>query len=146
MQDFVQRLRDLYDIRSDYGLAKALKISRNAISAHKHNRSKHFSEETAYKIAEMLNVDPAYVMACLAAERAKDERVRETWQRVSKMVRIGVVAVIVSIFVPAPPAMASGSFSFLHNVTDYTLCVRRWLKKWRACLLSPLWCRLSPRQ
>ena len=126
MQDFVQQIRQRYDIKSDYGLAKALSLSRNAISAHKHKRSKHFSEETAYRIAELLNMDPAYVMTCLAAERAKDERVRETWQRVGRLMRVGFVVIFVSIFVPKP-AEAS-VFSFLHNVTDYTLCaIRKWL-------------------
>lgn len=147
MQDFVQKVRDLYDIKSDYGLAKALKISRNAISAHKHKRSKHFSEETAYKIAEMLNVDPAYVMACLAAERAKDERVRETWQRVSKMMRVGVIAIVVSIFVPMKPAEASTAVSISHNtnVVHIMRAFRRWLDKWAICSLLGFWYKSAPR-
>jgi len=147
MQDFIGRIRDRYDVRSDYGLAKILGITRNAISAHKHKRSKHFSEETAYRIAELLDLPPEYVMSCLAAERAKDERVREAWGRVSKLVRVASFSAVISllsIFVPTKESVAGGSFSFSHNATYYTLCVRRWLKKWRTCLLSWFWCRLSP--
>ena len=147
MQDFIERIRDRYDVRSDYGLAKILGITRNAISAHKHKRSKHFSEETAYRIAELLDLPPEYVMSCLAAERAKDERVREAWGRVSKLVRVASLSAVIgvfSIFVPTKQVHANGGLSISHNVTDYTLCVRRRLKKWRACLLSWFWCRLSP--
>lgn len=32
------------------------------------------------KIAELLEYDPAYVMACMAAERSKDAKVKKTWE------------------------------------------------------------------
>lgn len=87
MQSFLEQIRKRYDITSDYGLAKILQVSRTAISAHKYKRSKNFSEESAYKIAKLLDLDPAYVLTCLAAERAKDDRVRETWRRVGEIIR-----------------------------------------------------------
>ena len=149
MNDFIERIRGKYDIQSDYGLAKILKVTRNAISAHKHKRSKHFSEETAYKIAELLDLDPAYVMSCLAAERAKDVRVRETWQRVSKILRVASLPALiffVSNFVPTKDVVAGSVFSISHNVTYYTLCVIKWLKKWSTCLISLFWCRLPLRR
>ena len=149
MGDFVKKLKKRYDISSDYGMAKILGLSPQTMSAHKSGRAKHFSEETAYKIGELTNEDPAYAMVVLAIERAKDDKVREAWRRVARIMRssapVFFIVFVLSIFMPAKPASAIGSFSISHNVTDYTLCVRRWLKKWRTCLLSPLWCRLSPR-
>lgn len=139
--DFVNQLKKRYDISSDYGLAKILGLTRQTMSAHKSGRAKHFSQETAYRLAELLDVDPAYVMTCLEAERAKDDRVREAWQRVGKMMRVGAIALIVSFFVPSQPAEAS-SFSISHNVTDYTLCAR--LRKWLTCFRDMFWGKLNP--
>lgn len=150
MGDFVKKLKKRYDISSDYGMAKILGLSRQTMSAHKSGRAKHFSEETAYKIGELTNEDPAYAMVVLAIDRAKDEKVREAWRRVARIMRSSapafLVVLVLSIFVPSKQAEVGGRFVF--NITQQTIhyAIRRWLKKWRTCLLSPVWGRLSPRQ
>ena len=91
MSSFVQKLKARYVVSSDYGMAKLLGLTRQAMSAHKNGRSKNFSESTAYRIAELLNMDPAYVIACLAAERSKDKRVAEAWRRIVELVRVNAL-------------------------------------------------------
>lgn len=148
IEEFINKIKREHDIDSDYGMAKILRLTRQALSAHRSKRAKHFSEETVYRMGELTNEDPAYALVVLAAERAKDEKVREAWRRVAQIMRsstpIIFVALFLSIFVPTKPALADSGFSVSHNTTHYTLCVRRWLKKWRTCLLSWFWCRLSP--
>lgn len=140
MGDFVKKLKKLYDISSDYGMAKILGLSRQTMSAHKSGRAKHFSEETAYKTGELTNEDPAYAMVVLAIDRAKDEKVREAWRRVARIMRgsapVIFVVLLVSIFVPTKPVYAASSFSFLHNATDYTLCGLRRVKYWFNYIVS----------
>lgn len=145
MGDFVDKIKQRYDISSDYGLAKVLGLTRQTMSSHRTGRAKHFSEETACRIAALLDVDPAYVMACLAAERAKSEDVREAWKRVSKIMRSAPLVIalsITSIFVPPQNAHASGAHYISHNSNVLHIMRRRIRDKWRACLLSRFWCRL----
>lgn len=87
MADFLSRLQKSHGVSSDYKLAKLLGLTRQTISAHKSGRAKHFSDETAYRLAVLLNEDPAYVLTCLAFERSSDTEVRKTWQRVARILK-----------------------------------------------------------
>lgn len=57
-------------LESDYALAKRLGVTKSLISMH---RSRRFgmSNELALKCADVLGYDPAYVLLCVNAERAK---------------------------------------------------------------------------
>lgn len=84
MNDFIASIRKRQPGMNDSELARTIGVTRQAISQMKSGRSKHFSDETAYNIAEVLGIDPAYVLLCLAAERSKDARVKHTWQRINR--------------------------------------------------------------
>lgn len=84
MNDFVALIRKRKPDIKDAELARTVGVSRQAIHQLNSGRTKHFSEKSAYNIAEVLGIDPAYVLLCLAAERADDERVKHTWQRINR--------------------------------------------------------------
>lgn len=87
MSDFIKRLEKNHNVNSDYKLAKLLGLTRQTISAHKNGRAKHFSEDTVYRLAMLLNEDPGYVLVCLAHERSSGKDVRDTWQRVGQVLK-----------------------------------------------------------
>lgn len=81
--DFVRELRARYPRSgTKYGLAKLLGLSPQAIDKRERN-GQSFSDETGERIAELLDLEPGYVLACLAAERAKRPTVRAIWQGIA---------------------------------------------------------------
>lgn len=65
---------------SDYRLAQILKLTRSAVSDYRTGK-KHFGIETCEKVAELLGLDPLYVISCIQAERAQNAAQRRLWER-----------------------------------------------------------------
>lgn len=63
-----------------YGIAKRLEVARPTIDRWAQGRT--MDDENAIKIAEFLNIDPAYVIACIHAERAKGSDSYATWEKI----------------------------------------------------------------
>lgn len=66
--DFIDALKAAYGLTSDYQAAKKLGISTTTISSYRAHRS-FLSDDIALKIADLLEVDPLTVLACVNAER-----------------------------------------------------------------------------
>lgn len=80
-------------IESDYAMAKRLGITRQTASGYA--TGKHtLSNDVALKVAAELGLEPGYVLACMAAERAKRTEVREAWERVAKRMAHAAVFVM----------------------------------------------------
>ena len=152
-KDFAREIRENYGVRgvlSDYALAKLLNITRSAISSHTTGRRSVFADETGQRIAELLDLDPAYVLACLAAERAKRPDVRATWQRVAEQFEQAKQAARVAIWLivlglaglsHSPDTLAAPRSDRFSTSPCYTLCAVRLLRALRACWAA-LWPRL----
>jgi len=59
---------------TDYGVAKKLGITPQAISSYRKGRTTRISDENAVKLCAMIGKDPAPILALLAAERAERSR------------------------------------------------------------------------
>lgn len=111
--EFAREIRARYKIESDYALAKLLRVTRQTMSAHKHGDAKTFGEETGTRIAELLGLDEGYVLACLAAERARSETARAAWTRLAARARVAAFALVamgvtlIGIATPPPAAAAA---------------------------------------
>lgn len=70
-------------IKSDYALAPIIGLTRAAINTYRKGRVR-MGDETALRVAEILEIPPAYVFAVAHAERASDESAREVWQELAK--------------------------------------------------------------
>lgn len=140
-KDFAREIREHYGkkgILSDYALAKLLGLTRQTISAHKSGSAKAFGDETGERIAQLLDLDPAYVLACLAAERAKRPDVRATWQRVAKVfsrakqaakvASVALAVVLLNLAAPRDGVAAPGAGG-VSTGPCYTLCA---VRLWRA--------------
>ena len=70
---------------SNYRIAKELEVSEG--TARRWRDGATMDDENATKIAVFLNLDPAYVLACINAERAKDSASYPLWQIVAERVK-----------------------------------------------------------
>lgn len=73
--EWVDRVKSAKGIESDYAAAKALGISRNAVSRYR-NVPCTLDEDVAAKVAEALGVKLSGVLIDQMAERAKSEKAR----------------------------------------------------------------------
>ncbi|EGK72439.1 hypothetical protein METUNv1_01204 [Methyloversatilis universalis FAM5] len=106
-QRLMQEAKSALGIESDYALAKALEMSRQAISHYRTGRSQ-LDVEGAFRIAEVLGKDPAAIIAAVEAERATKPEAREAWiQRLKQLG--GVAASVVFVMFGALPAPADAA-------------------------------------
>jgi transcriptional regulator with XRE-family HTH domain len=77
--EYLDAVKARLDLPSDYALAKALCVTRAAVSKYRLGLSV-FDDNTALRVAEVLSVTPFEVIAAANAERSKDEPVRALWE------------------------------------------------------------------
>lgn len=69
-------------------------------------------EAKAHRIAELLDLDPAYVVAVIGAARAKSKETRAMWQRIAEQFKdaavIAALAIGAASFGASTPAEAGG--------------------------------------
>lgn len=75
--EWIDRMKAERGIESDYGAAKRLGITKQAISMYR-SRASTLDESTSIKVAEALGVAPASVILDQMAERVKTPEVRAT--------------------------------------------------------------------
>jgi plasmid maintenance system antidote protein VapI len=73
--DFLDALQMKMGVPSDYALARELGVTTTRISNWRTGRNT-FDEGMAIQVAALLGMDPAYVLACAAAERTKRRDVK----------------------------------------------------------------------
>lgn len=95
--DFLDAVKSFYGLKSDYQLARFLKITDSRVSFYRTGKSR-FDEDTCILIANHLNLAPGYVMACVSAERTKSDGARKEWAKVARLLGgIAAVLAVVSI-------------------------------------------------
>lgn len=77
--EFLDAVKCLKELNSDYSLAPVLGITRSQVSRFRNGKD-FLGDSTAIKIAELLEIDPAFVIACAHAERAKESTEKAVWQ------------------------------------------------------------------
>lgn len=81
--DFLDMLKTEIGLPSDYALSHVLGVTRQQISRYR-NGHDFFSEEVCMKAAAHLRLDAAYVLTCIAAERAKCTPAKEALETLAK--------------------------------------------------------------
>ncbi|WP_284454387.1 DUF3693 domain-containing protein [Cupriavidus campinensis] len=76
--EFLEAVRAKLGGASDYAIAKELDISRSAVSKYR-NGLGGFDDETAVKVARVLDIDPSAVLTAAHAERTKNPELRRIW-------------------------------------------------------------------
>jgi len=116
--DFLNDVKKKHNLPSDYALAGKLGLSRAAISKFRVGKDC-LGDETACKIAALLDLDPGYVMACIAAERAKKPSVKAAWKHTAEVL-YGIAAVVAVVaLLPTVPLPSYDGFNVaLANVPE----------------------------
>ena len=120
-------LRARLNLPSDYALAPVLNVSRSQISAWRHGKDP-MSEKIAEHIADILDTSPAYVLACVAADRSKSARTRQAWAEVAKKLA-GVSAAVLLISLSAQPLDALARTATAQGLY---IMLSRWLRGFAA--------------
>lgn len=144
--DLLDGVKARHALPSDYRLARFLGVTDNTMYNYRHGKSRP-DDRVAMKLAELLELEPSYVLTCLAAERAPDETIRQVWtQLADRLQRAGVaLAVILSLgfWTGGPdggalastlkPSQACGATPSVYYVNRLILQIvtfaRRWLQK-----------------
>jgi hypothetical protein len=76
----------LHHLRSDYALAKFLNVTPMTVT--RWRGGGHMSDEMAVKVAHVLSLPPAYVLACMGAQRAEaGTESSGTWRQIADAFR-----------------------------------------------------------
>jgi len=118
--DWLDKTGETLGGASDYRLAKLLGVSTAAITAQRKGRSTTLDDDACIAIAEILQIDPLTIIADQQAERAKTEKARAFWRRVT-----AAAVVIVSTATGVAAPTRSMAYAPSHGVTDYTLYALR---------------------
>lgn len=87
---YIEEAKRRLGISTDYGIAKELGMTRGAFAHYKTGR-RVIDDYTAAKLAELLKINPLEVIAAANAEREKDDRKREFWQKIASGAQAAVV-------------------------------------------------------
>ncbi len=91
--ELLDAVRAKHGLTSDYQLSKILGIRPTTVSNYRVRRS--FPDETVcLKIAKLLDLEPGYVLAVVAAERAQSVEIRKAWEKAAKAVAGTAVALV----------------------------------------------------
>lgn len=78
-RDFLQAVKARHCVRSDYALAPLLGVTRASVSRLQNGKD-FLGDSTAITVGKLLQIDPAFVVACAHAERAKETAEKSLWQ------------------------------------------------------------------
>ncbi|WP_151446716.1 helix-turn-helix domain-containing protein [Lacisediminimonas profundi] len=86
-QDYLSALREKLGVSTDYALAKALGVSKQAAGRWSKGLSG-FDDETAKRVASLLGIHPGFVMLDMHRERAANDETRAVWDEIFKGFRV----------------------------------------------------------
>lgn len=80
---YLDAIKQRHDVKSDYAVSKLLGITRQQVSNY-HRRGEFFSDITALRVAELLDIEFMEVLAAQNAERARRPDERKVWVDLAK--------------------------------------------------------------
>jgi hypothetical protein len=96
--ELLDHVRKAQALPSDYALAAKLGVSPQRVS-HFRNGREIPGDKAALHLAQLAQLDPGYVLACLHAERAKRPAERKAWQALARKAGIAAMLLITVGFV-----------------------------------------------
>ena len=105
--EFLDALKVRYNLPSDYKLAKFLIIGQQTISNYR-QKGHAFDDAIALKVAELLELPPGHVLACIHEERSKRPQVKAAWHQVARALAPAVLVFLAGAL-GAHPQITQGS-------------------------------------
>jgi len=106
---FLDALKARHCGASDYAISKILGVTQQTVSRYRVGKD-FLGDSTAIRVAKLLEIDPAYVVACAHAERAKAEDEKAVWT--------GFAA----LFTPPPGVIPDNSICIMLNRAKEKTC------------------------
>lgn len=91
--EFLDAVKARHKLATDYKLAKFLGWNPARIAQYRIS-PRELDDEGCVQIATALGLPPPYVMACVAAARAKDAAIKKHWLAAARLLKTGTAAVI----------------------------------------------------
>lgn len=100
--EFLDAVKARHSLPSDYALAPVLGITRSAVSKLR-NKQDFLGDQTALKVAELLDLSPGIVLSAVHAERAKDPAEKSAWNSIfEKLGGLAASVMLFACFLPSP--------------------------------------------
>lgn len=126
VDQLLDAIKARFNLDTDYKLAKHLKVRVQVISNYRNKKSLP-DEAMAIRLADEIGLPRAYVLACVAAERAElGERfeIASTWRALAAKMGVTALVVLVSVQVallvgveiPQPDQWAALVFAFTNDI------------------------------
>jgi len=146
IDDFLDQLKRVKKIPTDYALADHFGIQQATISSWRKGRTLP-DEVWCVRLAKEIGLEPGYVLACVAAERserAKRPEVAETWRHMAE--KMGVLSIAIAIYFALPLLDYTQTSSAVAATEHCILCQIAQLALWLALeLLFIVWVFDNPR-
>lgn len=82
-QEYLAEIRSRLSISTDYAIAKALGVSKQAAGNWSKGKSG-FDDETARRVAAILDIHPGTVILDMHRERAQSDETRDIWMEIAR--------------------------------------------------------------
>jgi len=115
-KDYVEEIKKKHGLTTDYAVAKALLIDTRKISDVMSGR-RHPPPVAAYRIADILEIDPIEVIACIDYEYTKDEQQKEYIKAFFSRRMRDVAAVLLVVVISILGAGKEANASTLYNAS-----------------------------
>jgi Phage related protein len=121
--EFLDECKRALDLDRDTDLARAIGLSKAQISLLR-SGAHSFSDESARRVGEILEIDSAYVMLCAHAERSNDPQIKGVWVRVAQA--FATLALSAGVSVGVAPTTAEAALHNVHAIhyTNYGIACR----------------------
>ena len=87
-KNFYDEICETYEVSSAYAVAKIVDVKPNTALRWKKNAST-FDEDISVRVAKLLDYDPAYVLACMAAQKSEEKESYSYWTKIAGMLESG---------------------------------------------------------
>jgi predicted transcriptional regulator len=127
--EYLDAVKAKLDLPSDYAAAKALGVTRAAVSRYRNGLGT-FDDLTAARVADILGVEPIEVIAATNFERSTDERARAVWGAIwGKAAGVTVLSLTLVAAglsgAPTTKAAESGNSNTMNSGSLYIMSNRR---------------------
>lgn len=134
--ELLDQVKVRYGLKSDYALAAKLGMTRSLVSAYRNNK-RMLGDDAALKVAELLDLDPGYILATMEAQRTHNDAARAAWERLADFVKSHGAAAVLALLVVAPaltPTQANAAPSKAGAGVCILCKIRRLVEKARSAL------------
>lgn len=130
--EFLDAIKDKYELRSDYALAKFMGWRQTRISQYRVG-DRELDDDGCVQVAEKLGLPPAHVMACMASRRAENASLRRYWEEAAKLLKDGTWAVLLAAVLGAGAPRSSEAQGALQPLTGRSIHYAQWRRRrpWR---------------